>query len=144
MEKAAQSVHAGATRVAIAVVEHNDCFLIGQRPPGVQLAGFWEFPGGKVQTSEEPAECAARECREETGIEVEVVRHLAECDHAYDHGLLHLEFFLCRPLPRAPQPLAPFRWVERRSLNRFRFPPANDEILRILQHLCAANEEPAT
>ena len=37
------------TEIAVAVVEHAGCYLIGLRPPGVPLAGLWEFPGGKTQ-----------------------------------------------------------------------------------------------
>jgi 8-oxo-dGTP diphosphatase len=68
-----------AVPIAIAVVEQNNCFLIGKRPPGVVLAGYWEFPGGKILDGEEPSACAARECREETGVDVEVGELLCEC-----------------------------------------------------------------
>jgi mutator protein MutT len=122
-----------ATPIAIAVVEHNDCVLIGQRPPGVVLEGFWEFPGGKVHDSEDPAACAARECREESGIEVEAVRLLTQSDYEYDHSRLHLQFFYCRPLDPSQQPRLPFRWVERHKLDRYTFPPANEELLRLLE-----------
>jgi 8-oxo-dGTP diphosphatase len=121
-----------ATPIAIAVVEHNDCFLIGRRPPDVVLAGYWEFPGGKVHDGEAPNACAARECREEAGIEVDAMYLLYECDYQYDHGRLHLQFFHCRPLDASQQPRAPFRWVEREQIVSYTFPPANAELLRRL------------
>ena len=55
--------------VAIAVVEHRDRLLIGQRPTGVALAGYWEVPGGKLEPDESPADAAIRECREEYGFD---------------------------------------------------------------------------
>jgi 8-oxo-dGTP diphosphatase len=134
MEEATHAVTRPATPIAVAVVEHNDCFLIGERPPGVVLAGYWEFPGGKVHDAEEPAACAVRECREETGMEVEVARLLCNCDYEYDHGRLHLQFFLCRPFDPRDEPRPPFRWVERRDLAGCRFPPANKELLNLLFH----------
>ncbi len=61
-----QSELLNATRIAIAVVEHDGNFLIGLRPSGAVLGGLWEFPGGKVEPDETPEAAAARECLEET------------------------------------------------------------------------------
>ena len=122
-----------AVPIAVAVVEHDDRFLIGQRPSGVVLAGFWEFPGGKVCRGESAEQAALRECREETGIEVEVLGMYGERLHKYDHGAVHLHFVACRPRNFLQPPCSPFRWVERQDLSRYEFPPANDELLRILQ-----------
>jgi 8-oxo-dGTP diphosphatase len=121
-----------AVPIAIAVVEHEDCFLIGQRPSGAVLAGFWEFPGGKVHAEETPAEAAARECREETGLEVQVVRFYAQRRHDYNHGRVHLHFFACLPCEPVANPRPPFCWVKRRDLIRYHFPPANNELVNHL------------
>jgi 8-oxo-dGTP diphosphatase len=84
------------TLVAVAVVEHDGKFLVGERPEGAPLAGFAEFPGGKVEPGETPEEAAVRECVEESGLHVEIVRELMVKRHQYDHGLLQIHFFLCR------------------------------------------------
>jgi mutator protein MutT len=126
-----------ATPIAIAVVENDDRFLIGQRPPGVVLAGFWEFPGGKVRQHESTNEATVRECREETGIDVEVVGTYGERLHKYDHGVVHLHFVACRPRDPLQPPYSPFRWVMRQDLSRYPFPPANDELLTVLQSTTA-------
>src|SRR4051812_46830278 len=63
-----------STLVAIAVVEHDGKSLVGERPAGVALAGFAEFPGGKVEPGESPEAAAVRECIEESGLQVEIVR----------------------------------------------------------------------
>ena len=81
--------------IAVAVVRHGDCFLAGLRPEGVPLAGFWEFPGGKVEPLETPADAAVRECREEAGLDVRVVGEYPPVDFDYPHGSLHLRFFAC-------------------------------------------------
>ena len=75
-----------ATLIAIAVVEQDGRFLIGQRPPGVPLAGLWEFPGGKVEPGESPEQAAIRECREEAGIEVTIVGEYPDRMERYSHG----------------------------------------------------------
>src|SRR5437764_2006476 len=58
------------TPIAVAVVEKDGHFLVGQRPEGVSLAGLWEFPGGKIEPGESPEAAAVRECLEETGVDV--------------------------------------------------------------------------
>ena len=77
-----------AKSIAVAVVQSDGRFLVGRRPSGVPLAGFAEFPGGKVEPGEEFGDTAVRECLEETGIEVCVCRQLCEMEYDYDHGRL--------------------------------------------------------
>jgi mutator protein MutT len=117
------------TKIALAVVEHAGGYLIGRRPPNVPLAGLWEFPGGKVQANETPAEAAARECLEETGVSVRVGREHPPIQHDYTHDPLELHFFHCTPVDAAAQPREPFRWVEAGDLVALEFPPANRAIL---------------
>jgi mutator protein MutT len=120
-------------QIAIAVVEHNDRFLIGRRPEGGLLAGMWEFPGGKVRPGETPEQCAVRECREETGLAVTVVGSFPDCVHEYDYGTVHLHFLHCTPQNlTSAVPRAPFCWVFRSDLPHFEFPAANSEVLRLL------------
>ena len=119
-------------RIAVAVVEHDGQFLVGQRPDGVALAGYWEFPGGKILAGESAEAAAVRECLEETVLAVRIVGSYPTALHAYDHGRLELNFFACRPLDLTTTPQAPFRWIPRADLGRFRFPPANAELISIL------------
>jgi mutator protein MutT len=121
------------TRIAIAVVEQESCILIGQRPPGIPLAGLWEFPGGKIEPGESPQEAAVRECREEAGIEVQVTGCYLVHEEEYPHGRVELHFLSCRPAQENRSPLeAPFRWVPRQQLGEYEFPSGNRKILAIL------------
>ncbi len=115
--------------VAVAVVEHNDAFLVGVRPTGSVLAGRHEFPGGKIRQGESATEAARRECWEETGIEVTVVAQIAVVRHSYEHADLAITFFHCRPNQAAVQPNAPFVWTPRSELAACEFPPANAGIV---------------
>ena len=83
--------------IAVAIVEHQGCFLIGKRPDSDALGGYWEFPGVKVEQRETPAEAARRECLEETGVAVRVVDEYLVVDHEYAHGALRIHFFACAP-----------------------------------------------
>ena len=122
-------------QIAIAVVEHGGKFLVGVRPPGRPLAGFWEFPGGKVLPGESPADAAARECREETGLTVAVGQGYPIVEHEYSHGRLTLHFFHCtlaEPQANA-DPRPPFRWFDREELARLKFPEANRSVVARLR-----------
>lgn len=118
--------------IAIAVVEHVDRFLIGIRPEGATLAGYWEFPGGKMHPGESPAEAARRECWEETGLDVEITGEYESVEHRYDHARLELHFLAAKPLDPCAAPRAPFRWVPRLELAHYLFPPANAALIEFL------------
>jgi 8-oxo-dGTP diphosphatase len=118
-------------QIAVAVVEHDGKFLVGMRGPGKPLAGFSEFPGGKIHSGETPAEAAARECREETGLSVVVGEPYPTVEHDYPHSRLTLHFFRCtlaNPAGNA-SPVEPFRWVNSAELIRLEFPAANRSLL---------------
>ena len=121
--------------IAIAVVEHAGKYLIGLRPEGVPLAGYWEFPGGKVHAGESPEAAAVRECLEETGLAVRVVRECPPANHEYEQAAVCLHFFACEPLERAALDTLPprFRWVAESELGDYQFPPANAALLARLQ-----------
>lgn len=122
-----------AQRIAVAVVLHDGCLLVGRRPPGKPLAGFHEFPGGKVREDETLSAAAVRECREETGVPVQVMAEILRNDHHYPHGRLTLHFFHCRPLELPPEgPAPPFQWVPRDQAIQLEFPPANRAVLQWL------------
>lgn len=56
--------------VAAAIINESGEILLAQRPQGKQLAGSWEFPGGKIEADESPEAALVRELKEELGIEV--------------------------------------------------------------------------
>ena len=119
------------TRIAVAVVESDGQFLVGQRGPGGDLPGAAEFPGGKVEPGESPACAAVRECREETSLGVEAVSLHSVVSHRYDHGELELHFFLCRPAEptERPEVPVPWRWLPRKDLATLPFPAANKALV---------------
>lgn len=126
------------TEIAIAVVEFEDRFLIGERPDGAPLGGYWEFPGGKVEPDESPRDAAARECLEETGLEVTIGDEYPEVVHQYDHGALRLHFFRASPDSFTLPANARFLWVRRDQLPDYRFPEANRALL---DYLCGLPEQ---
>jgi mutator protein MutT len=126
------SVTPEPVEIAVAVVERDGKFLIGKRPEGVALAGYWEFPGGKLENGESPEAAAVRECREETTLKVRVTGRYCTVDHDYAHGRLRLHFIACAAVDRPVSMPARFRWVSREELSGYKFPPANAQLLSML------------
>jgi len=88
--------HSSPSRVEVvaAVILHGDGrFLLGQRPTGKVYAGYWEFPGGKVEPGEAPLAAVQRELHEELGITVEQAYPWLTRDYDYAHAAVRLRFF---------------------------------------------------
>jgi 8-oxo-dGTP diphosphatase len=80
--------------VVAAVLERADgSFLLAQRPPGKVYAGWWEFPGGKVEAGEPLARALERELLEELGIRVVKAYPWITRVHVYEHGTVMIHFF---------------------------------------------------
>ncbi len=122
------------TRIGIAIVEREDCFLIGIRPEKGPLPGYHEFPGGKQHPKESTAQTAIRECREETGLEVSAVKLIHQTSFQYVHDKVELDFWLCelRSSEDADRLSSTWRWISRSHLASLNFPPANTELIEQL------------
>ena len=105
--------------------------LITQRKAEQVLGGYWEFPGGKLEPNESPADAVVRELREEVGIEVAPVDTLDTVDHQYEHAHVRLIPFICKHLAGTPAPLHvdEVRWVTPDTLADHAFPDASLPIL---------------
>jgi 8-oxo-dGTP diphosphatase len=68
--------------------------LIAQRPPGKWQAGRWEFPGGKIEANESPADAVVRELREELGVTVRAARPLGDFTHDYEDRSVRIALWL--------------------------------------------------
>ena len=120
-------------RGAIGLLLRDGSYLIRRRPalPGSPMPGYWEFPGGKCEGEETPAETACRECFEEVGLEVRVGRLRRVVHHTYPHGCVELHFFDCTLVDpdQEPDPATGFQWVRTEDLPDYEFPGANAAIL---------------
>ena len=83
---------------AAALVDVDGRVLICQRPEGKQLAGLWEFPGGKVEPGETPEACLIRELDEELGITVKhaCLAPFVFASHSYEAFHLLMPLYLIR------------------------------------------------
>jgi mutator protein MutT len=119
--------------VVAAVIEHDDRFLITRRQVGAHLAGYWEFPGGKVGARESHAAALRREILEELDTDVVVNDLVLETAHAYPDRTVTLFFYRC-DLLGTPKPMLgqEMDWIARSELSSLLFPPADDELIRML------------
>src|SRR3972149_4101459 len=83
--------------VAVAVIERDDGrVLLAERPHDKEYAGYWEFPGGKIEQGEQPEQALARELHEELGVELDVAFPWVTCTYAYPHRAVRLHFYRVR------------------------------------------------
>jgi len=81
--------------VAVGVLRRADgALLFAQRPEGKPYAGWWEFPGGKVEAGESVVEALARELHEELGIVIEQGEPLEVVEFSYPHARVRLHFLV--------------------------------------------------
>ncbi len=122
--------------VAAGIVRHEGRILICQRPAGGHMAGFWEFPGGKIEDGETPQEALRREIYEELGVEVRVGRLHWETRHRYPDRDVHLRFYDCEWESGVAknEEVAKHEWVHPSSLGDFDFLPADARLVESLMN----------
>ncbi len=124
-------------RVAVvaAVLQQPDGrFLLAQRPPGKAYAGYWEFPGGKVEDGESPFAALSRELHEELGITVSTAYPWIIREFDYPHAAVRLDFFRIRDWRGELQGREgqAFAWQRLDALDVAPLLPANGPILKAL------------
>jgi 8-oxo-dGTP diphosphatase len=133
----------GTVLVAAAVLIEGGRVLLTQRKAGAHLAGKWEFPGGKVESGEDPRDALRRELREEIGIDAVVGEILDVTFHRYEEAgkTVLLLFFLASRTPDSPPPraldVAAFEWAGHERLDPAQFPAADVAVLGKVARLLA-------
>ena len=80
-------------QVAVGVLLQPDGrFLLTSRPPGKVYAGYWEFPGGKLEQGESVEQALCRELQEEIGVRITAVQRWRDSVVDYPHALVQLHF----------------------------------------------------
>jgi 8-oxo-dGTP diphosphatase len=119
--------------VAGVLLDARGRVLLARRTEGRDLAGLWEFPGGKVDPGETPMQALARELREELGIRVQAVEPLVAVPQQYRDKRILLDVFRVRyagkPSGREQQALA---WAPPEKLCTYPMPPADRPVVAAL------------
>jgi mutator protein MutT len=118
------------------LIDAHGRVLIAQRPAGSHMAGFWEFPGGKLEAGEERRAGLARELLEELGIVVTgAPRPLIRIEHSYPSKHVHLDIWVVRQYRGEPHGLEgqALRWVSQQELESVELLPADGPIVAALR-----------
>lgn len=78
-------------------------YLLGQRPEGKPYAGYWEVPGGKIESGESVFAALKRELQEELGIDIESSEELVVLEHDYPHAYVRLHVSVIRKWSGVPR-----------------------------------------
>ena len=118
-----------------AVLVHDGRVFAAKRGPGKSMAGFWEFPGGKVEAGETPEDALARELREELQIEVAVGEFLVTATHEADTAVIELSTYLCTIIKDVPvlTEHEESRWLPVSELCDVEWAPADIPTVELLQ-----------
>lgn len=81
-------------RAVAGILFRDNKVLVAERPPNKPYAGYWEFPGGKIEEGEQGLDAIKRELHEELGIEVMSARHCFDHTHQYPDKKVLLEVWL--------------------------------------------------
>ena len=125
-------------RIGVAVIRNQKGqILIDRRRSQGEMAGLWEFPGGKIELNETVEECIVREIKEELSLDIEVGRCLVVVNHTYPNFEVTLFVHECQYLKGKPQPIAceEIRWVNPEEMSQYKFPEANQDIIATLNNL---------
>ena len=122
--------------VAVGVIQRSDGrVLLAERPAGKAMAGYWEFPGGKIEPGESPPDALARELHEELSIDIRNARPWLTRTFHYPHAIAHLQLFRVtewqgEPHGREDQQLS---WQDPHRIDVEPLLPANHDIMDALR-----------
>lgn len=110
-------------------------YLAVDRPSG-EWAGWWEFPGGKIEEGESADDALVRELQEELGVSVHGFEFWRELRHDYEHVSVRLFFYHVTGFRGEPEGLEGqnLRWLFPHEYDRVRFLPADTDIVLALKN----------
>lgn len=123
--------------VAAALIDFRNNILLAQRPEGKDLAGLWEFPGGKVNPGELPEYALMRELEEELGIQTRpcCMTPVGFVSHSYEKFHLIMPLFAIRVWKGIPKSLEgqPLKWVKAQDMYGLPMPDADRPLIPQLE-----------
>jgi len=123
--------------VALALVDVEGRWLVSRRAPGRNFAGLWEFPGGKIEPGETPAQAAVREVAEETGLEVSPLGGLGQVTTEHNGQTIVLHLIRCGARAGVPRvcssAIDAVRFVTLSEVADLPMPPANATVIARLR-----------
>ena len=128
-----RSATGNTVRVVAALIVRDHQVLACQRTRHQTLPLKWEFPGGKIETGEQPRNALQRELQEELGIVAKIGDEVSRIHHKYKDGRqVELRFYRVNEFQGEIENriFRDVRWVARRSLPQYDFLEADVELVK--------------
>lgn len=124
---------------ACALIDRDGRVLLAKRPEGKSMAGYWEFPGGKLEQGETPEQALVRELKEELNIDTEAscLAPISFASHTYENFHLLMPLFVCRKWQgiACGQEGQELSWAKADKLGNYKLPPADIPLAAQLREL---------
>lgn len=128
----------GPILVTGAIIHSDKGILISQRSESSNYAGYWEFPGGKMEYGEDPKNCLIREVREELGCDIEINSLFDTSSYIYPDGIHYIILFYNAHI-KSGNPIAKehsqLKWIDYTELDNYQFLPADIPIIQKLKQM---------
>jgi len=114
-------------KVVCGIIFNDDKVFLCRRSPHKPLAGFWEFPGGKIEPGEKEEDSLSRELFEELGMRVEIKEYFKTIIHNYELFTIELIAYVCQ-FQKASYKLTDhdrYEWVNKKDLTQWNLAPAD-------------------
>lgn len=136
MAKSNSIVHA-----VVGILWRDHQLLVCERPQGKPYAGFWEFPGGKIEKSESSFDALKRELQEELGIEVQTAEFIIQHQHQYPDKQVILDIWKVTKFIGEPDSLEQqqLKWTTAEELRKLNLLEGNWAILSAIQEIKPQN-----
>jgi 8-oxo-dGTP diphosphatase len=127
--------------VAVGVLMNDvGAALLGQRPVGKPYAGYWEFPGGKIESGETLFAALSRELLEEIDVRIDDAEEFMVLEHDYPHAYVRLHVCLVKSWQGQPRGLEnqALGWLNIKNIDQLNiagFDPVLPATLPILEKL---------
>ena len=121
--------------VVAAIIQDGEKILATQRGYG-ELAGGWEFPGGKIEPGEEREDALVRELREELDVDIEIQRFIATVEYQYENFYLTMHCYLAHLAPGEQITLlehSDAQWVDAQTAEHVAWLPADIQVVDLLK-----------
>lgn len=132
-------MEAGSSKTRIinvvgAAIVREGAVLCARRGPGKLLAGYWEFPGGKIESHETARQALHREIEEELLCEVDVAEEVCASEYVYEFGTVRLTTFICHLTAGTPHLTehTDIRWLQPTEMPQLDWAPVDREAVGII------------
>lgn len=125
------------TKVVCGIIYKGDKIFLCRRNPDKQLGGYWEFPGGKIESNEKPEQALKRELNEEISMSVKTLSYFTTIIHEYEKLTIELIAYKCEFI-EAEFKLTDhdkYEWLDLKQMINKKLAPADVPILQRLMKI---------